>query len=384
MLQLTVWMNMPSFYQDDLFRALLASGEVDLRVVFAREIAAERSELGWKEELKEYPYRILPQRFAVRDCIRIALAERNRIHIVNGIWAESAFAATLCALVVTGSRFAIYAESPDLTQARPGLKRLVRKAFGGWVARAAAGMLAVSRFADTFYTQLGFCRERVYPFGYFRANLALPNSPDAPPDGRRTEAVFVGQISYRKGWDILLEALRPLFAEYPNLRLTVIGVGEDAAAFKSEARALADEGRVVFEGAVPSDRIEQRIATADLLILPSRWDGWGLVVNEAFSVGVPVIASDRCGAADLIRPGVNGFIFRGEDVEHLRACLRSFLDNPGERMRLRSAAAMTGRTISAEVAATYLIRCLKHMTGESNERPIPPWIELPVSQSTEH
>ena len=60
------------------------------------------------------------------------------------------------------------------------------------------------------------------------------------------------------------------------------------------------------------------IAAADLLALPSRWDGWGLVVNEALAVGVPVIASNACGASDLIRQDVNGYVFTSEDAASLR------------------------------------------------------------------
>jgi glycosyltransferase involved in cell wall biosynthesis len=127
--------------------------------------------------------------------------------------------------------------------------------------------------------------------------------------------------------------------------------------------------------------IQSRIALADVLVLPSRWDGWGMVVNEALTAGVPVIVSDRCGAADLIQHGVNGFVFRSEDVDGLRQCLRKFLDNVDKRPAMRSAAAITGRAVSAEAAAPYLIECLKHMAGESHTRPAPPWLPVPASQS---
>jgi glycosyltransferase involved in cell wall biosynthesis len=381
MLHLTVWMNMPSFYQDDMFRALTGSEEVDLEVIFAKEMTSDRVQLGWRASLSGYRYRMLGGRFSLLRAMRIAWAERDRVHVVNGIWSEPTFAAALSALALSGSTFAVYAEAPDPTQPRPKFKRLLRKAFGRWIARHAIGILAVSRLAVDFYGRLGFRTDHIYPFGYFQSNNTLPNISGELIHGQKKEIIFVGQLIHRKAWDVLLKALQPLFADYPSLRLTIVGDGEDASLLQQYLNSLGLASRVLFEGAIASEKIRPRIATADVLVLPSRWDGWGMVVNEAFSVGVPVIASDRCGASDLIRHGENGYVFRSEDVEDLRHCLRNFLDNPSRWLALRAAAANTGRSISADVAAHYLIHCIKHMTGASTYRPDPPWARLNISRS---
>jgi len=209
-------------------------------------------------------------------------------------------------------------------------------------------------------------------------------SPARLTAGERTEVAFVGQLIPRKGVDLLLEAMRPLFDDYRDLRLSIIGGGSEAQALQAAVHSLGIDNRVNFEGALRSDKIYARLASVDLLVLPSRWDGWGIVVNEALSAQVPVIVSDRCGAADLIQHGVNGFVFRSEDVEDLRTCLRRFLGNEDDRWSLRSAAASTCRVVSAQAAAPYLIDCLKHMTGASVARPTPPWTRVSTSQSATH
>lgn len=385
MLPLTIWMNMPSFYQDGMFEALRDSGKVDLRVVFARETALDRLQLGWKEGERNYPHRFLSRNFAFLDALRIAWSERDRLHIVNGIGAEPALAVALFALALARSRFVVYAEAFDPCDRALDIRTLLRNAFGGWLAKRAVGMLAVSHFAEQFYTQLGFDGSRVYQFGYFRANNNSPQvSATQSTCRKRTEVIYVGQLIDRKGVDLLMEAVQPLLGDYPDLILSVIGSGNEARALHDRARALRMADRVKFEGTISSDTIQSRIVLADVLVLPSRWDGWGMVVNEALSAGVPVIVSDRCGAADLIQHGVNGFVFRSEDVDGLRRCLRSFLDNVDDPSAMQSAAANTGRVVSAQAAAPYLIECLKHMTGESNVRPIPPWLPAPVSQSASH
>lgn len=376
---------MPSFHQDGLFEALLASGKVDLRVIFARGTSSDRLQIGWREGGRNYPHRFLSGNFALWDALRIAWSERKRLHIVNGIGAEPAFAVALFAMALARSRFVVYAEAFDPRQRTIGMRALLRDSFGSWIAKRALGMLAISHFAEQFYTQMGFDGERIIPFGYFRADNGRPQPSATQSIGsKRTEVIFVGQLIHRKGVDLLLEAMQPLFGDYPDLLLSVIGGGSEAQALQDRARALRIADRVNFEGTVSSDTIQARIALADVLVLPSRWDGWGMVVNEALSAGVPVIVSDRSGAADLVHDGVNGYVFPSEDVEGLRQSLHRFLDNVHDRLAMQSAAAGTGRAVSAEVAAPYLIECLRHLTGESDVRPTPPWLLVPASQSANH
>jgi len=269
------------------------------------------------------------------------------------------------------SRFAIYSEAPEPDLPRSLVKRLLQSAFGSLVAPKVTGALAISHLAAEFYKKLGMRDAAIYPFGYFNS---YARSRGRPKKNKDTEIIFAGQLIHRKGLDLLLEAMRPLFEEHADLRLTVIGNGELLTLFQQRVGSLGLSGRVAFEGVIPPDKISERMAVADLLALPSRWDGWGVVVNEALSVGVPVIVSDRCGAGDLVREGVNGYVFRSEDVADLRRCLSEFLSRKKEWSRFRAGSAATGELISTEKVAPYLIECLKHMTGISEDRPVPPWV----------
>ncbi|MDQ3919148.1 MAG: glycosyltransferase family 4 protein, partial [Acidobacteriota bacterium] len=354
MLKLTVWMNMPSFYQSDLFQDLAATGEVDLRVVYAKRLPADRRSLGWREELSGFAHHFLDEQHPFRDALRIARAERDRLHVVNGIWAELAFAAALCMMLFGGTRYVIYSEAPNATEERSAMKKIAQRLFGRAVVRRAAGLLPISRLAEEFYRRLGARESQLYPFGYFRAKPRGECAPGVRQAGR-DEVVYVGQLVRRKGLDLLLEAMRPLFDEYPGLHLTLVGGGEMREELERQAASLGSDGRVTFEGAVSSDEVRRRMAGADLAVLPSRWDGWGLVVNEALSVGVPVILSDRCGASDLIRDGFNGYVFRSEDVGDLNAKLCRFMAERDRWDELRAASAAVGVTLSTESAARYLV-----------------------------
>jgi glycosyltransferase involved in cell wall biosynthesis len=254
------------------------------------------------------------------------------------------------------------------------------------VARA-AGFFPVSHLGVEFFRLLGAPSENTYPYGYFRSHsIPLNDSTGINDKGsykhaHKIEVVFVGQIVHRKGIDVLLEAIEPLFDEHPALYLTLIGTGDSLARTRRQVESLGLMERITFEGVLRSDQVLLRLRNADLLVLPSRWDGWGIVINEAFAAGIPVVVSNRCGASELVRDGINGFVFRSEDVLNLRACLQRFLRNKRDWASLRTASAITGETISAEAVAPYLVESLKHMVCNLGETPAAPWMQLGEAQS---
>lgn len=372
-IRVTIWMNMPSFYQADFFRTLRACEEVELQVVFARKLPDYRLQLGWEDDLNGYDYCFLEGHRPELRAARVAWAQRDRIHIIGGMFAEPCFVAALATLALGGGRYLIYSEAPDPFVPRNISKRLLKSLYGNVIARRAAGILAISRFAWNFFGTLGVAKERIYPFGYFCQNNQRSDSLKHSANDSRVEIIFIGQLVRRKGVDLLIQALEPIFKQYPNLFLTIVGAGEVEASLRAEVEALNLSERVIFEGVMPADKIPARLAAADLLVLPSRWDGWGLVVNEAFAAGVPVIVSDCCGAADLIDHGVNGYVFPSEDVNELRDCVYHFLNRETDRLSLARHASEMGNRVSTELAAPYFISCLKHVMGLSPEKPMPPW-----------
>lgn len=380
MLYLTIWMNTPTFYQADLYRVLATLKGVDVEVIFARKLSHDRLQLGWQNDLSGYRYRFLNRHGRIVDATRLAWLQRNRVHIVNGIWGEIPFTAALFIMALAGSSYMIYSEAPDPTLSRSPAKRLLRKALGQAVVRKASGFLPISHFATQFYTSLGGKKEIIYPFGYFRSQ-ARAESSTWHRNKNRVEIIFIGQLIHRKGIDLLLRAVTPLVSKHPTLFLSIIGRGELMAELKEQAARLGIAERILFEGSLPSSQIPTRLAKADLLVLPSRWDGWGIVVNEALSVGVPVLVSDQCGASELVHHGTNGYIFRSENVEDLRLCLNSFLDNEDEWHLLRTQARRMGERISTNRVAYYLVACLQHMMGVLDVRPSPPWVRGTAGQS---
>ena len=130
----------------------------------------------------------------------------------------------------------------------------------------------------------------------------------------------------RKGVDLLLAAFQGLGA---NARLLLVGREADLPEMLS---ALPPEvrRRISYEGFQPPEALPGYFAQADVFVLPSRYDGWGVVVNQAAGAGLPVICSDQVGAGfDLVDEDKNGLRFPAGDAGWLKNCMQRFIDEPG-------------------------------------------------------
>ncbi len=148
--------------------------------------------------------------------------------------------------------------------------------------------------------------------------------------------LFSGSLIARKGVDLLARAFVRLVAEVDQVRLRIVGEGElrDAVA---QTLGPVNE-RVEFVGFKDWHDLPGEYAHADVLCVPSRYDGWGLVVPEGLASGLPVIATDRTGAAlEFIETGRNGWVVRAGDENALLCAMReaavSRLEEMGARAR---------------------------------------------------
>ena len=108
-------------------------------------------------------------------------------------------------------------------------------------------------------------------------------------------------------------------------------------------------------------------------MLPSRFDGWGAVVNEALMVGTPVICSDRCGASDLIENGRNGYVFEAGNARALRERLHSFFEDfEWDRAALASAESsrLGGPAVAARFQQSVLRLLASHQTARRTPAPL--------------
>lgn len=323
--RLLIWTSIPTHHQSSFFASLRERG-FDLIVHYLHHVSADRLSLGWSD------YSQLPQgeRYmkASLRALEVCADWQNRIHIVPG-YSQLFLLHLAWHLSDRGVPWLHWGEH-CWPRPRGYLTYAVKKFYGQMVRRHALGALAIGDLARQEFIRWGIPRERIrfLPYALPRVAVSSDAEPvEAPIEGPRF--LYLGQLCPRKGIDLLLLAMRDVLASHPNARLEVAGRDQPGRFYERMAERLEISHAVRFSGVFNAERVGAVLQRCDVLILPSRHDGWGVVLNEAASLGKALIASDACGAAHhLIEPAVNGFRFPTGDRSALAAAMLAYCRNP--------------------------------------------------------
>ncbi|RZU51396.1 (1-_4)-alpha-D-glucan synthase (UDP-glucose) [Krasilnikovia cinnamomea] len=171
---------------------------------------------------------------------------------------------------------------------------------------------------------------------------------------------FAGRLVYEKGVQDLIAALPTLRAQHPGLRLVIAGDGPYAGELRQQTDALHLRDAVSFAGFLDGD-LAATMAATDAMVVPSRYEPFGMVAIEASAAGAPVAAAATGGLKEIVEPGRTGMTFRPGEPEGLgRAVSRLLAD--------RSAAAWMVRTAQRMVADRYSWAAIANRTVEQYAR----------------
>jgi glycosyltransferase involved in cell wall biosynthesis len=226
---------------------------------------------------------------------------------------------------------------------------------------------ALAAAAHVVTTSAATARTVVADFGVAadRITVARPGTDPVAPARSSDDGVVrllaVGSLVPRKGYDVLIAALAVL-ADLP-WQLTIAG---DRTRDPATAKRIDDEirqanlaDRVAVLGAVPPERIMALYGVADLFVLASRFEGYGMVYAEAIAHGLPVIGT-TAGAIPETVPPAAGVLVPPDDVSALASVLRRLIENPNERRRLAAAAhAAAGDLPTWEASAKLFARAIE-------------------------
>jgi glycosyltransferase involved in cell wall biosynthesis len=189
-----------------------------------------------------------------------------------------------------------------------------------------------------------------------RIHVARPGVDMADPalgTEAGAELLCVASVAAAKGHDLLLSALATLTDL--DWRCTLVGSLAIDPDFVDELhKTAADTGiadRMVFAGALPHDDVQSAYARADVLVLPSRGESYGMVVTEALAHGLPVLASSVGGVPEALGHAedgsIPGMLVLPDDADALAAALRRWLEDPRRRRRLRRSAGLRRLTLTS-------------------------------------
>lgn len=160
-----------------------------------------------------------------------------------------------------------------------------------------------------------------------------PHSPDQP-----LRVVFVGNITPRKGLDTLVDGIA---ASEATVELTVVGREVDESHVDEVRQSVREHGlsdRVDFLGRCGDDQLAAQLRSADVLAVPSRYEGLGIVYLEAMSFGLPVLATRAGGATDVVTDGEDGYLVDPDDPAAVGRALTRFASDPDRLTEMSRAA----------------------------------------------
>jgi glycosyltransferase involved in cell wall biosynthesis len=304
----------PSPYQVELFNEIEAKGECALEVGYLRSRDPNRQ---WEPleirhaavELNGSGSGMLHARASIREA---DLAVFNYYRHAN---AEKLIAER----VALGARWCFWGERPGF-HAPAWAGRLLRKWKLSELHSSSVPIWGIGKFAVDGYRE---------EFGPRRAYFNLPYFSDLQrfnvakcEEKRECTFLFSGSLIERKGVDLLARAFVRLAREVPHVRLRIVGEGELRRSLEEVFQPVRE--RVEFVGFRDWNELPGEYAHADVLCAPSRYDGWGLVVPEGLASGLPVIATDRMGAAlEFVETGRNGWLIRAGDEQALLCAMRA-------------------------------------------------------------
>jgi glycosyltransferase involved in cell wall biosynthesis len=239
-----------------------------------------------------------------------AVTEEVRASAANVIhahwWIPAALAVKMADRV--GRPYVVTVHGSDVALARklPG-----GKAFMGSVLRPASAVTAVSSFLAAHVADALGIPVKAIPL----TPMPLALGRGADPDATRHGAIFVGRLTQQKGVHHLLAALAILKREGRPIDLTIVGDGPERAALKAQAIALGLP--VMFTGFVAPDQVAGYLRDKRVFVLPSTNEGLGLVVAEALTQGVPVVATRSGGVPDLLTDPDAGILVPPQDPASL-------------------------------------------------------------------
>lgn len=325
--------NIPSPYRVDFFNEL--GKYCDLTVTFTDKFYAERDK-SWKDFKFDNFKGIFLKGYSIKN-LRICSEIKKIIKVGNFdkiIISDFNFPTGMIAInYMRRKKIAYYLESDGgFAKSGKGFKEKIKRHF----IKGSNGYFSTAKEHDKYYLTYGATEDKLirYPFTSLKEEnieksiitskdkLALRDKLAIKED---KVVLTVGQFIHRKGFDVLLKASKNF-----NSGVGFYFIGGEPTEEYLQYKA----DNVHFIGFKKKADLKEYYLMADVFVLPTREDIWGLVINEAMANGLPIITTDKCIAGlELVKNGENGYIVPVDNVEELTKAINSVLEN-GENRKM--------------------------------------------------
>ena len=376
------WHPVLTDHQSYTLEALQHAGKCVLKVYVGNLVHAERKAQGWvNQHAASLSPELIPTNGWLKFAFRHLRENRSAVHFFGSPFEQTKLIIILLLAVAMGIRVYLISEpySPisvgyqsDRGRLISWLKSHIRPTvyciYGLLLRRRIGGIFAISCLAVKQYQSIGIPREKIFPFGYFvpgKQGNSFSSESVSAFYGPSLKVIFIGNLISRKGLDILVAAVKELNSQGLSVLLDVYGPGDPS-------QYEFNEKSVCYRGSISFGNSQAAIAEYDLLVLPSRYDGWGVVVNEALMAGVPVICSNQVGAGAVVEKWQCGATFESENVRDLIEKIKMLLENPELLKNMLLAAYRARGALNPEVAGRYMFDVISQQVY-GRVKPKCPW-----------
>ena len=361
-MRIVFWQNCLSPHQLPYIVHLLDDSRVDDVVVVAGEAVSDvRKQMGWQIEtyvgLDKCKVYILPNETIIESILNERPEESH--HLFSGIRADAFVFKCLCMSMKYNLHRGMITERPNtynftwnIVNGKPYWMHRMRffiqdKKY----AKRFEHVFAIGFGADTYFKSLGL-KWKVHPFCYCTKFVSgCSNVTNSLP-----QYIFVGSLAPWKNPISIVKA----FSHFKCGAVKFIGDGGLKNVLQNEIEEYNLQDNIHILGTIPQQQIPSYLYKADILILPSLYDGWGAVVNEALQAGCFVICSDACGACILLNNNSKlGIVFKAGSVAALADCMKyvnTHLNEIRENREFRMKWAETH--LGGRIIAKYFVNCL--------------------------
>ena len=370
------WQNIPSHIQSPAIEEFAKRWEGQVACVWESPITADRKSLSWTTpEMPSVKKHFIDSQNPQGYVRKFVGDTKNAIHIFSGMNAYPSISYAFRVAQQFGCKRLCLMVEPGISLGWRGLLRPIRARLIATKYKPSIKLLlAMGHKGFQFYQKAGFDPKIIFPYMY-QAPVAF-DTPHKRSVGKR-QLIYVGKFDRRKGLDILLRAVSE--CECKNFTLRIVGGGIEEATLRQLNKMLHNESQVVWEGVRPHEEILKMLGESDLCIVPSRFEGWGVVTNEAIGMGTPVICSSSTTSRDLVEFGHAGLVFQTGDHRDLARKMSFFIDDPDALATAKENTMRYRHLIEAGIIANYLKEVLEYRFLNRSHAPLPPWKETPDS-----
>jgi glycosyltransferase involved in cell wall biosynthesis len=353
MTRLGVFSTHPIQYQVPLWRRMSSNPELDVRVFYFSDQGVSQNidpgfghVVSWDLPLLEgYEYEFLSK-------APIEKADGFRIDGFDDLMAEQKFDAILlhgythrfARQIIRGKKTHNYkvilrAEFTEMPRRAFNWKSIPRKMYLDWFYRSVDHFNPIGKDGMSHLKTYGIPESKITLSPYAVDDQLFENKSKSL-DKRKCRTslqigeeekvfLFSGKLIPRKQPLLLAKAVLKLCEEFPKLVVSYLGSGPQYDELKQMLEPRLGR-RFIAPGFVNQSELGPHFKSADVFVLPSTYDTWGLVINEAMHFGLPCIVSDMVGSRhDLVESGKTGLVFNHESSNDLASCMKRFLEEDG-------------------------------------------------------